>query len=268
MRCRHGFTLIELLVVIAIIAILLGLLLPAVQKVREAAQQMASSNNLKQLVLATHNYAAQYEGRLPPVTERVRAHDYISLYGPILPYLEGGNVLRRLREGDHSAEAKVFLSPADPTVTEDSRRDGHCSYAANAQAFGTKLNAFRDGTSNTIAFAEHYSTCGNDRFTWWSYFETPIMSWHRRATFADGVDVRPRTTGNPPRSVADQGDWTFQVAPSPKDCFSGVAQTPHPAGMLAAVADGSVRTLARGMSATTFWGAVTPAGGEILGGDW
>jgi len=91
LRLRHGFTLIELLVVIAIIAILIGLLLPAVQKVRDAAARAQCTNNLKQQGLAVHNFADSI-GVFPPQCATAAGAYYAPLYFHILPFIEQGNI--------------------------------------------------------------------------------------------------------------------------------------------------------------------------------
>jgi prepilin-type N-terminal cleavage/methylation domain-containing protein/prepilin-type processing-associated H-X9-DG protein len=109
---RRAFTLMELLVVIAIIAILLALLLPAIQKVREAANRMACANNLKQLVLAAHNYQNDH-GQLPPgqlgppnpimevpfaaFRRALETSPHVSVFAYLLPYLEQDTIYQRLQ---------------------------------------------------------------------------------------------------------------------------------------------------------------------------
>jgi prepilin-type N-terminal cleavage/methylation domain-containing protein len=275
---RNAFTLLELLIVIAIIGVLIALVLPAVAKVREAALRAESMNNLRQIALGTLQFAEVHAGKLPTLNGSGPSGGN-SLFFNLLPFIEHGNYYADVTAGvlPHSSNytVKQYISPMDPSLPDGLNAPGLASYAANAKVFNKKANinnTFVDGASNTIAFGEHYAfDCGATQFNWYTvvimaFPETGVIL--HRASFADQSDVVPVTNGTPPTSLGAVAGLTFQTRPRKSECDPRIAQTPHSGGMLVALGDGSVRMLSRGMSENTYWGAVTPAGGEALGADW
>jgi prepilin-type N-terminal cleavage/methylation domain-containing protein len=189
---RNGFTLVELIVVIAILGVLIGLLLPAVRRVREPATRARCQNNVKQLTLAVHNYASTYGDHLPPAYGRKLSDVDGNVTGGsvffwLLPYLEQDALFRLACNhgggnwsgpgGAQTAPIKAFQCPSDPTnvggFALNFRTPTPCtSYAANYLVFGhggaidswdasfTQLSLYTitdipDGTSNTVMFSEH-----------------------------------------------------------------------------------------------------------------
>jgi prepilin-type N-terminal cleavage/methylation domain-containing protein len=346
---QRGFTLIELLVVIAIIAILIGLLLPAVQKVREAAARSVCQNNLKQLSLGLHN-ANDTNGRLPPLAGNYGGAYLAPLMFHMLPYIEQQNVWSAAKFNGfivpcwdtpgpggsvqylRQAMMKIERCQSDPTLTQNVATDwfdGDISYGANWQVFGdpTKANlapsgsvtsasfanyvagwdgnaaiprTFYDGTSNTVVFAEKLAYCPGTLRNTGVFFSGINRShahggtWWMRGIFHSGT----LTGGSPAFSTQQDsfpGDrlsavfgggvgidgtrWytgvnaKFLVQPQNATktfgfCDRGVASGFHSGGIEVGMGDGSVRFVSSSISATTWWAALTPAGGETLANDW
>jgi len=289
LRRWRGFTLIELLVVIAIIAILIGLLVPAVQKVREAAARLSSSNNLKQMTLASINMFDTNTGAMPGSSgygwsQAVNYPNAVSSTwntggatgGPhylILPYIEQDNMYKWPGQpGNASAWTqwasggtvpKTYVASGDPTQQPGS---GGISYLYNYAAFGNggwQVNpvfpaSISDGTSQTIMYAEGYSKT----YSWGN-----VRNWYFGANyFAQGLNMGTnlgsgyQTWGPSP---------AFQVKPVPvSNAVNNMAQSFSLAGIQVSMFDGSARTASSAMSAQTFNNACSPAGGEVLGSDW
>jgi prepilin-type N-terminal cleavage/methylation domain-containing protein/prepilin-type processing-associated H-X9-DG protein len=145
MRRRIGFTLVELLVVIAIIALLIGLLLPAVQKVREAANRSKCANNLKQIALASHMYESE-RGRLPPAFNDVVGADmfpsnkiitvgkapikepdrgkYYSIWTALMPYIEQRNLYDAMVKMSNNFVSNQYSYTATATANDPSKSPG------------------------------------------------------------------------------------------------------------------------------------------------
>ena len=248
---RRGFTLIELLVVIAIIAVLVGLLLPAVQKVREAANRSKCQNNLRQLGIATNNYASNNLDKIPAAFYATPSFQNPSAtrgtaYFTLLPYMEQQNLYDGANNWSDNIAAgsgfavKTFICPTDSSNTNGINIAGGnnyvvSSYSMNINAFATTANLgdpipgallaaspkytlsnIPDGTTNTIAFAERLAAFESVP----GYYSNPfvVMGVNYAAPSAGSTTPMPPFVnffGYQPWISANCGGQAFQVNPRP-----------------------------------------------------
>ena len=290
---RPAFTLIELLVVIAIIAILIGLLLPAVQKVREAASRIQCANNLHQIGLAIHCYADANNGQLPYSHRNTQPYSgWVTL---LLPYLEQGNLYNQYnfnlawydpaQQAVVTRQLKVMVCPSTPdpnrlingTINGVSYSVPPADYAAiggitsdvvpqvipasyprqGAMPIDANLGFkdITDGTSSTLLVAE-----GAGRPQIWN----AGRNTGQLSPTALTKSTWSAWNGNFIRGYSYDG--TVMPGPCPLNCSNlDAIYSFHPGGAYGLMGDGSARFMHQSMDVWVLYSLATSQGGEVVG---